>query len=54
MQTIQSRIWDQTKPLIGFIGLNPSTADHIEDDKTILLINQASQNTPYILKEMHN
>ena len=31
-----SRIWDQTKPLIGFIGLNPSTADHIEDDRTIL------------------
>lgn len=30
-----SRIWDETKPLIGFIGLNPSTADHIEDDKTI-------------------
>jgi hypothetical protein len=30
-----SRIWDQTKPLIGFIGLNPSTADHIKDDKTI-------------------
>ena len=29
------RIWDESKPLIGFIGLNPSTADHREDDKTI-------------------
>ena len=30
-----SRIWDESKPLIGFIGLNPSTADHIDDDRTI-------------------
>ncbi|RDD47988.1 MULTISPECIES: DUF1643 domain-containing protein [Gammaproteobacteria] len=29
------RVWDETKPLIGFIGLNPSTADHLEDDPTI-------------------
>lgn len=29
------RVWDQHKPLIGFIGLNPSTADSTEDDATI-------------------
>lgn len=29
-----SRIWDRTKPNILFIGLNPSTADEIEDDPT--------------------
>ncbi len=29
------RIWDRSKPLIMFIGLNPSTADHINDDPTI-------------------
>lgn len=31
-----SRIWDESKPMVGFIGLNPSTADHLNDDKTIL------------------
>jgi len=29
------RIWDNDKPLILFIGLNPSTADEKSDDKTI-------------------
>lgn len=29
------RVWDKTKPVIGFIGLNPSTADSTEDDATI-------------------
>lgn len=29
------RVWDQDKPLIGFIGLNPSTADGTDDDSTI-------------------
>lgn len=29
------RVWDQNKPIIGFIGLNPSTADSTEDDATI-------------------
>lgn len=29
------RIWDKDKPLFTFIGLNPSTADHIQDDPTI-------------------
>ncbi len=30
-----SRIWDETKPLVMFIGLNPSTADEYTDDNTI-------------------
>ena len=25
------RIWDKEKPIFTFIGLNPSTADHIQD-----------------------
>lgn len=29
------RRWDKTKPLVGFIGLNPSTADANQDDPTI-------------------
>ena len=27
--------WDETKPLIAFVGLNPSTADEYADDATI-------------------
>ena len=30
-----SRIWDQEKPRVIFIMLNPSTADHMIDDPTI-------------------
>ena len=29
------RIWDKNEPLIMFIGLNPSTADENDDDRTI-------------------
>lgn len=29
------RIWDDSKPHVMFIGLNPSTADEAEDDPTI-------------------
>ena len=29
------RIWDDTKPLVMFIGLNPSTANEDSDDPTI-------------------
>ena len=32
---ILSRTWDETKPTVLFIGLNPSTADENEDDPTI-------------------
>lgn len=31
-----SRIWDDNLPLVGFIGLNPSTADHKLEDPTII------------------
>lgn len=29
------RIWDRTKPMVMFIGLNPSTANELSDDPTI-------------------
>ena len=29
------RVWDESKPLIMLIGLNPSTADENKDDPTI-------------------
>lgn len=32
---VLTRIWDETKPTVVFIGLNPSTADEEADDKTI-------------------
>lgn len=31
-----SRSWDETKPKILFIGLNPSTADEENDDPTLI------------------
>tara|TARA_Y100000310_G_scaffold211266_1_gene212026 strand:- start:6497 stop:6988 length:492 start_codon:yes stop_codon:yes gene_type:complete len=30
-----TRIWDHQKPLCGYMMLNPSTADHSQDDPTI-------------------
>lgn len=30
-----SRVWDETKPMVMFIGLNPSRANHIINDPTI-------------------
>lgn len=30
-----TRVWDSSKPLVAFIGLNPSTADDKIDDPTI-------------------
>ena len=29
------RTWDESKPKVLFVGLNPSTADEIQDDPTI-------------------
>lgn len=29
------RIWDESKPAVMFVCLNPSTADEVEDDPTI-------------------
>lgn len=30
-----TRIWDTTKPMVNFIGLNPSTADQVDNDPTM-------------------
>ena len=30
------RIWSNTKSLVNFVGLNPSTADADENDQTII------------------
>ncbi len=39
------RIWDDTKPLVMFIGLNPSTANKNKNDNTVTkLIKVASNN----------
>jgi hypothetical protein len=38
------RIWDKTKPLVMFIGLNPSTADENENDNTIKRVKSISEN----------
>lgn len=32
---VLSRIWDETKPFVMIVGLNPSTADETENDPTI-------------------
>jgi len=32
---VLSRIWDETKPYVMIVGLNPSTADETENDPTI-------------------
>ena len=32
---VLSRIWDESKPTVMIIGLNPSTADETENDPTI-------------------
>ncbi len=41
------RIWDDAKPLVMFIGLNPSTADETEDDPTIRRCISFAQNWGY-------
>ena len=33
---VLSRTWDDTKPMVLFIGLNPSTADETNDDPTLI------------------
>ncbi len=30
------RIWDEAKPMVMFVGLNPSTADETVDDPTLI------------------
>ena len=29
------RVWDQNRPYVAFIGLNPSTADEVRNDPTV-------------------
>jgi hypothetical protein len=41
------RIWDESKPLVMFIGLNPSTANETTDDATIRRVKQIANNLGY-------
>lgn len=41
------RIWDESKPLIMFIGLNPSTANEDQADPTINTVKALSSNWGY-------
>lgn len=41
------RIWDKTKPLAMFIGLNPSTANETEPDPTIGRVNKIAENSGF-------
>ena len=41
------RIWDSSLPILLWVGLNPSTADHINDDPTNRRIAGFSKNWGY-------
>ena len=41
------RIWDDLKPKLLFIGLNPSTGNELEDDPTIRRIKKFANNWGY-------
>jgi len=41
------RVWDNTKPLVMFIGLNPSTANETESDPTIKSVCRIAKNNGY-------
>ncbi|MES2379716.1 MAG: DUF1643 domain-containing protein [Bacteroidota bacterium] len=41
------RIWDETKPFVMFIGLNPSTADESKNDRTIARVKTISEHNGY-------
>lgn len=41
------RIWDKSKPLVMFIGLNPSTANADTDDATIKSVTRISKHNGY-------
>ena len=41
------RIWDRSKPIVMFIGLNPSTANAVEDDATIRSVRRISEHNGY-------
>jgi hypothetical protein len=42
-----TRIWDTSLPMVMFICLNPSTADHDNDDPTILKCIKYASNCGY-------
>jgi hypothetical protein len=41
------RIWDETKPLVMFIGLNPSTANETDNDPTIKSVCRIAKHNGY-------
>ena len=41
------RIWDETKPLVMFVGLNPSTANETEVDATIRSVIRIARHNGY-------
>ena len=41
------RIWDKTKPLVMFIGLNPSTANEDDNDPTIRSVERISKHNRF-------
>lgn len=41
------RIWDKTKPLVMFIGLNPSTANETDNDPTIKSVGRISKHNGF-------
>jgi hypothetical protein len=41
------RIWDENKPLVMFIGLNPSTANETGDDPTIRRVKSMAKSWGY-------
>lgn len=41
------RIWDRTKPLVMFIGLNPSTANETDNDPTIRSVGRIAKANGY-------
>jgi len=41
------RIWDYNKPLVMFVGLNPSTANESQDDPTIKRVKSIANNLGY-------
>lgn len=41
------RYWDESKPIIVFIGLNPSTANETTNDPTIMKVQKIAKNLGY-------
>lgn len=41
------RIWDKDKPMVMFVGLNPSTANEYSDDPTIRRVKAMAKNWGY-------